>query len=330
MKKIVCCGVLAGDEPVLENLRREGFELAFPLGPHGIPRSAEDTEKVLDALAGAEGFISGGMHVDDAVLDRAPGLKAVVFCGVGYASFIDASACRRHKVALGFCPGANARAVAEFSSALLTSALKDLAWFNKQVKDGIWLSRSTPDIFDQVLGFIGFGNVGVRLARIMRRGYGCRVLYHARSAKEDAERELDAQRRDLEGLLAESSVVIVSVTWSEETTGLINRERISRMRDGALLLNLSRSEIVDTPAVLEALETGKLSKYITDVFHPDSITAEEALAWKGKYPDDKRCIVTPHTSWASPNTARETSIMAVETMRKLLNGEDVPNQVRFT
>jgi phosphogluconate 2-dehydrogenase len=329
VKKIVSMGLLSLDNDIHGELRQKGFELAFPLGAGVRPRGEEDIKKIFAALADADGFISGGVLVDDILLDHAPRLKAVVFCGVGYASFIDAAACGRHNVAIGICPGANAVAVAESASAMLTAAIKDLFRFNRAVKDGIWKSRDTPDIFDKTLGFIGFGNVGLKLARIMRHGYGCQVLYYARSAKPDAEQELGARRRELNSLLAESDVAVVSVTWTKETERLINRECIARMKDGAILLNLARAEIVDLDAVLAALESGKLSKYLTDVFHSDAEAEDQAPLWKGKYPDDGKCIVTPHTFWASPYTTKQIGKTAIETIQKLILGEPTPNLVEI-
>ncbi|MDR2259192.1 MAG: hypothetical protein LBE14_08615 [Treponema sp.] len=330
MKKIVSMGLISLDDGVYGELRQRGFELVFPLGMGIRPRGGEDQKKIFAALADAEGFISGGVTVDDELLDHAPLLKAVIFCGVGYASFIDAAACKRRNVALGVCPGANALAVAESASAMLTAAIKDLFRFNRAVKDGIWKSHDTPDIFDKTLGFVGFGNVGLKLARIMHHGYGCPVLYYARSAKPEAEKELGARRRELDSLLAESDVAVISITWTGETEGLINRDRIAGMKDGAILLNLARSEIVDRDAALSALESGKLSKYLTDVFHSDAAAGEEAPRWKGKYPDDSKCIVTPHAFWASPHTTKRIGEIAIETVQKLILGEASPNRVEIT
>jgi phosphoglycerate dehydrogenase-like enzyme len=329
MKQVVCCGTLNLNSDALGELKKNGFEFIFPLGSSGKPANAEEEKNLREALKTAEGFISGGVHVTDELLNDAPKLEAVVFCGTGFASFIDVEACKKHCVKIGYCPGANAQAVAEFSSALLTAGLKNIPWFNAQVKNGLWSHRLTPDICDQTLGFVGLGNVGIRLARIMHGGYGCKILYYCRSQKPDAEKDLGAVRMGLDELLAESTVVILCITLSDETKGLINRERIAAMKDGALLLNLARSEVVDTSAVLEALEKGKLSRYVTDVFHEDPVAVENARNWKGKYPGDDKLIVTPHTCFNSPSTARQIGIIAIDTVQKLLNGEDTPNRVQI-
>jgi phosphoglycerate dehydrogenase-like enzyme len=335
MKKVVCCGALnfGGKPPggeFLEKLREEGYDFVFPIGPVGKPLSEEERNRVFEALKDADGFIPGGIYVSEEVLNRAPQLKALVFSGTGYSTFIDVDACKRRGVDIGFCPGANAVAVSEFASALLVSGIKNIPWFNAQVKDGgFWTPLSTPDIYDKVLGFWGLGNVGFRLARIMHHGYGCKILYQDQIPKPEAEELLGAGERSFEELLAESDVFIVGVLLTEETTGMINAERIARMKDGAILLNFARSEIVDTPAALAALESGKLSKYITDVFHADTAAREEVLKWRGKYPGDDKLIVTPHTCFFAPSTGRRMEVMVLDTMKKLLNGEDIPNKVRY-
>jgi phosphoglycerate dehydrogenase-like enzyme len=310
-------------------MREEGFDFVFPVKTVGKPLSDEEQERVCAALKDADGFIPGGIYVSDEVLSRAPRLKALVFSGTGYSTFIDVEACKRRGVDIGYCPGANAVAVSEFASALLVSGIKNIPWFNAQVKgNAFWTPQSTPDIYDKVLGFWGLGNVGFKLARIMRHGYGCKILYQDQIPKPQAKEVLDAEERSFEELLAESDVFIVGVLLTPETTGMINEERITRMKDGAILLNFARSEIVDTPAVLKALETGKLSKYITDVFHGDTAARDEVVKWKGKYPGDDKLIVTPHTCFYAPSTGRQMEVMVLDTMKKLLRGEDIPNKVR--
>jgi phosphoglycerate dehydrogenase-like enzyme len=334
MKKVVCCGALnfAGAPPTEEflgELRKSGFDFVFPVGTVGKPLDDEERGRVYEALKDADGFIPGGIYVSEEVLSHAPRLRVVVFSGTGYSTFMDLEACKRHGVEIGYCPGANAAAVSEFASALLVAGIKNIPWFNAQVKGGgLWAPQSTPDIFDKVLGFWGLGNVGFRLARIMRHGYGCKILYQDQLPKPEAQKVLDAEERSFDELLAESDVFIVGVLLTGETAGMINRERIARMKDGAILLNFARSEIVDTPAVLEALEGGKLSKYITDVFHSDTAARDEVLKWRGKYPGDDKLIVTPHTCFFAPSTGRQMEVMALDTMKKLLNGEDIPNKVR--
>jgi phosphoglycerate dehydrogenase-like enzyme len=334
MKKVVCCGSLnfGGAPPTeefLRKMREEGFDFVFPVKTVGKPLNDAEKEQVYEALRDADGFIPGGIYVSDEVLSRAPRLKALVFSGTGYSTFIDVEACKRRGVDIGYCPGANAVAVSEFASALLVSGIKNIPWFNAQVKENaFWTPQSTPDIHDKVLGFWGLGNVGFKLARIMRHGYGCKILYQDQIPKPQAKEVLDAEERSFEELLAESDVFIVGVLLTPETTGMINEERITRMKDGAILLNFARSEIVDTPAVLKALETGKLSKYITDVFHSDTAAREEVVQWKGKYPGDDKLIVTPHTCFYAPSTGRQMEGMVLDTIQKLLRGEDIPNKVR--
>jgi lactate dehydrogenase-like 2-hydroxyacid dehydrogenase len=334
MKKVVCCGALnfGGYPPAeefLRGLREEGFDFVFPVKTVGKPLSGEERKRLFDALKDADGFIPGGIYVSDEVLSHAPRLKALVFSGTGYSTYIDVDACKRRGVDIGYCPGANAVAVSEFASALLVSGIKNIPWFNAQVKgNAFWTPQSTPDIHDKVLGFWGLGNVGFKLARIMRHGYGCKILYHDQIPKPQAKEVLDAEERNFEELLAESDVFILGVLLTPETTGMINKERIDRMKDGVILLNFARSEIVDTPAVLKALESGKISKYITDVFHSDTAAREEVVKWKGKYPGDDKLIVTPHTCFYAPSTGRQMEVTALETIKKLLRGEDIPNKVR--
>jgi D-lactate dehydrogenase len=163
----------------------------------------------------------------------------------------------------------------------------------------------------------------------MHNGYGCRLAYFDKFPKPDIEAELSCANVPLETILTSSDVVITCVNLTAETRYMINRDAIAKMKGGTILLNLARSEIVDTEAVLDALESGRLAKYITDVFHIDPVSAELAAKWKGKYPGDDKLIVTPHTCFASPNTMRELRRIAIDTIQKLVLGEETPNRVKL-
>jgi lactate dehydrogenase-like 2-hydroxyacid dehydrogenase len=250
----------------------------------------------------------------------AENLKLLVFAGVGYASFIDLGYCKKRGITVGYCPGANANAVAEFSTALLTAALKDIVIFNNEVKRGIWNRRFTADIFDKTIGFIGFGHIGQRMAQILHLGYGCRISYHARTAKPELDKRYDTQNRELYEVLKEADVLVACASLTDETRGLIGTKAVEAMKDGVYLMNVARAELVDTEAVLAGLASGKIGKYVTDVYHKDPVSPDLARDYAPLYPGDDKLILSPHPSWMTADSFRRMKLSAVDTAVKFFAG----------
>jgi lactate dehydrogenase-like 2-hydroxyacid dehydrogenase len=317
------------DEAERADLKNRGFE--FTEVAINAPLRDEDEDilgSFTNLLKNCDGYILGGLpRAEAALLAWAKNLKVILFLGTGYATFIDVDYCTAHGIKVGYCPGANANAVAEFSVALLTAAIKDIVVFNNEVKRGIWVKRNTPDIFDKTIGFIGFGNIGVAMANILHFGFGCKIRYHATAPKPELDARFDTRMGSLREVLAGADVTVVCTSLTGETRHLINTETVAAMKDGAILMNVARAEVVDTEAVLAGLARGKIGKYVTDVYHQDPVSPETALAYVPRYLDDTRLVVSPHTSYMTDDSFKRMKDSTVDTMCRVLSGEQSSNIV---
>jgi phosphoglycerate dehydrogenase-like enzyme len=325
MKKILYSGFHI-KQTTVEDLKQRGFAfIAANSAPTGA-WSADDAGAFIPLLAEADAYIHGnGKFMNAELLSKAARLKVIVFLGTGYRTFIDVDYCTAQGIKVGYCPGANANAVAEFSVAQLLAAFKNVVLFNNEVKKGVWARRKTPDIFDKTIGFIGFGNIGVRMARMLHLGFGCRILYNATTDKPELNYLLSTRCVGLQDLLAASDAVVISAALNDKTQSLINQDAVAAMKDGCILLNVARAEIIDQEAVLEGLRSGKIATFATDVYHPDPFSPEEAA--KHRYLGDDKLILSPHTSYMTDDSFRRMQESTIDTVCRVLSGEESPNIV---
>ena len=157
------------------------------------------------------------------------------------------------------------------------------------------------------------------------KGFEMRVLYHSRHHVDpDAEAAVDATWVPLEALLAESDFVCIHLPLSEETRGLIDAAALARMKPSAILVNTARGPIVDSDALLAALEAGTIRAAALDVTDPEPLRADHPLAQR----DD--CLIVPHIGSATYATRARMSVVAAEDLIAGMRGEPVPFPVPGT
>jgi glyoxylate reductase len=269
---------------------------------------------------GVEALVVAGETVDDAVLDLLPDLRLVANYGVGYDR-VDVEACAGRGVAVTNTPGVLDPATADLTLALILAVRRRVVEGDALVRRGEWghgwaagfLAR---ELTGSTLGVVGLGRIGQAVAR-RARGFELRILYSQRSRLAAAtERSLGVERRELDELLAESDIVSLHVPLTAATRGLIDAHRLALMRDGASLVNTARGEIVDEPALVAELASGRLSAGL-DVFAREPEVPEQLI-------ELPNVVLTPHLGSATVE-AREAmtrlvvdNVLAAEAGRPLL------------
>jgi lactate dehydrogenase-like 2-hydroxyacid dehydrogenase len=247
---------------------------------------------------------------------------------VGYEHF-DVEACRRRGIACGHTPGVLTETNADTAFALLMAAARRISEAERYVRADRWATGGTDDmlgvdIHGATIGIVGFGRIGQAVAR-RAKGFGMRVLYHSRHHVEPAaEAAVDATWVPFEELLAESDFVCIHVPLSDETRGLIDAAALARMKRSAILVNTARGPIVDTGALLAALESGTIRAAALDVTDPEPLPADHPLAQR----DD--CLIVPHIGSATYATRARMSVVAAENLIAGMRGEPVPFPVPGT
>ena len=208
-----------------------------------------------------------GLHImlldkiDEELLAAAPNLKVVSTMAVGVDN-IDLEACTKRGIRVGHTPFVVTEATADFAIALMLAASRRIFEGARYVRAGKWKEWSPTlmianDVHAKTLGIVGMGRIGQAIAR-RGQGFDMQILYHARSPKPDAERELGVSYRGFDALLAESDIVILIVPLTEETRYMMDDAAFDKMKSSAYLINSARGPVVDPKALHRALTQGKI------------------------------------------------------------------------
>jgi D-3-phosphoglycerate dehydrogenase len=223
-------------------------------------------------LDGAEIALVDHTAVPTDVARRCAGLRHVVFLGTGARSYMDPEALAGLGIQVHTIKGYGDTAVAEMAFALLWAAARGLADMDRSMRAGRWLRTEGIQLTGKTLGLVGYGGIAAELARLAG-GAGMRVLAWNRTPKLAP----GVQFVELDALLAESHAVSLHLLLTGETRGFLSRERLARMRPGAILVNTARGALVDEAAMLDALRAGRLGHAALDVYDEEPLPADHPL-----------------------------------------------------
>jgi D-3-phosphoglycerate dehydrogenase / 2-oxoglutarate reductase len=224
-------------------------------------------------LAGYDIALDDHSYMPTEMVTRCKQLKHIVFLGTGAASYMNADELKGRGIAVHTIKGYGDTAVAEHSIALMLAASRDIARMDREVRAGIWTPQEGVQLLGKTLGVIGLGGIGREVARIAK-GMGMEVIAYNRTRHADAGVPLV----DIDTLLAKSDVVSLNLVLNDETRGILNKERIARMRPGVILINTARGALVDEAALIAALQSGHIRRAGLDVFHNEPLTPDHPLA----------------------------------------------------
>lgn len=227
-----------------------------------------DEQSMLRLLDGTIGVVCRGEgKVTRRMIDACPSLRVIGRPGAGFDA-VDLPAATARGIAVVYAP-IGGFAVAEGAMAMLLAMVKQVCFCDRIVKDGEWRRRydfATGDMTGHTLGIIGLGRIGSHLAGLAQP-WDMTILGYDPMVDPGSPHLAGVRMVSLPELLRESDYVSIHVPLTSDTRGLINRERIAAMKRGAILLNSSRGEIVESLDVIaEALESGQLSAAGLDVF----------------------------------------------------------------
>ena len=275
----------------------------------------DDEEDILRRIGDSEIVLTNKTPITRSILDRRPGIKYVGLLSTGY-NVVDTAAAREKGIPVCNVPGYGTEAVAQFAIALLLEICHHIGEHDRAVHAGQW-SRCPDYCFwnyplvelaGKTMGIVGYGRIGRAVGRIAA-ALGMDVIACGPHPWTEG-----APWTPLEELLRRSDVVSLHCPLFPETRGLINRETIALMKDGAILLNNSRGPLIVERDVACALNSGKLFAAGVDVADAEPIPADSPLLTA------KNCIITPHISWAPLEARRRLLDTAVENLRAFLAG----------
>jgi phosphoglycerate dehydrogenase-like enzyme len=247
----------------------------------------------------------------------APKLKLIQKLGVG-VNTIALDAARDHGVAVCNMPGTNSQAVAEMALSLMMAVLRRTCFFDARTRGGEgWTADpseldSVGEIGGRTVGLVGFGHSAGLLAPVLA-ALGAKVVYTARS-----QRDVPYEYMPLDQLVAESDIVSLHMPLTDETRGSIDP---LAMKQGAVLVNTARGELVDEARLVAALTSGHLRGAGLDVF------AQEPLPRGNPLLALPNTVLAPHIAWLTPETLVRSLRVAHENCRRLAAGESLLHQV---
>lgn len=270
-------------------------------------------DKLLARVQDADIIMLANQPLSAEIINACPKLKmlSVAFTGVDHVAL---DACRARNILVCNAAGYSTNAVAELTFGLAISVIRnivpcDARCRRAETKDGL----VGFELFGKTFGVVGTGAIGARVAKIAA-AFGCRVLAYSRTAKQELV-DAGVQYVSLDELLAQSDFVSLHVPLTDATRGLINADAIAKMKQGAVLLNTARGPVVDSAALAEALNAGKLAGAGIDVFEGEPPIAENHPLCSAK-----NTVLTPHVAFASREALETRADIVFANIEKWLNG----------
>ena len=212
---------------------------------------------MLEFVGEVDAFLCGDDEITSKVIDHAPQLKVVSKYGIGLDK-IDVEYLTAKGVPLTFCPGVNHTTVAEHTFALMLALFRKLVKEANHVANGEWVRLTGNEIMGKTLSIIGLGRIGKEVA-IRANAFGMKVIGFDLYWDDDFARSHKVERaQSIDEALNTGDIVSLHVNLSDETRALINKDRISKMKDGVVILNCARGEIIHTQDVIDALHSGEI------------------------------------------------------------------------
>jgi glyoxylate reductase len=294
------------------------FRTAGPPPEETMPREA-----LLAAARGVSGILCTlSDRMDAEAMEAAgPALRVISNYGVGVNN-IDIAGATRRGIRVCNTPDVLTDATADLGFALLLAAARRFREADRFLREGRWTGWDPfrflgVPVAGRTLGIVGMGKIGTAVAR-RSKGFGMRVLYcNRRRVPPAVEAELGASFRELDALLGESDFVVLCVPLGPETRGLITRERLRRMRPTAVLVNISRGEVVSEAALAEALAEGRIAGAGIDVYEREPQVHPALL-------EQDAAVLMPHIGSATAEAREAMGRLAAENLLAVLEGREPP------
>ena len=255
--------------------------------------------------------VAGEFELDKALIKSLPNLIHVACFTSGYDR-IDMDWCRARGLIVTHAPGVNHEDVADHALGLIISARRGLASGERMLRSGGWAAETrmlTPSLRGQKVGIVGLGLIGQAIAR-RAEAFGMAVSWWG-----PRDKPADWPRAEtLENLARQSDILVIACKVDDNNTGLISRQIIEAVGPQGLLVNVSRGQIIDEPALIAALKAGTLGGAALDVFVQEPVGP---AIWA----DVPNTVLTPHTAGATQESVQAMLMLLMQNLAAVLGGE---------
>lgn len=299
----------------IDILKRAGLKVDVKIGLK--PEELKRAINAYDAL-----IVRSATKVTADIIESAKNLKVIGRAGSGLDN-IDKVVATKQGIVVMNTPGGNTITTAEHTMALLLSMARQIPQATASMKQGRWEKKRFMgvELYNKILGIIGIGNIGAQVAR-MAQGMGMNVIAYDPYMSEEKARTLGVRMVDLDELIETSDFITIHTPLTNETRGLINAERIGRMKSGVRIVNAARGGIVDEKALYNALRSGKVAAAALDVFEKEPPAGNPLL-------ELENIVVTPHLGAATEEAQENVAIAIAEQVVDYLIHGTIRNAVNF-
>ena len=284
--------------------------------------SVTEESVIVDRIGDAQIVLTNKTPISRSTIDACPQMRFIAMLATGY-NVVDVAYAREKGIPVSNVPVYGTRSVSQFAIALLLEVCHHIGHHSDTVYQGKWAACRDWCYWDYPLielagktyGLLGCGNIGIHTAEIAK-ALGMHVIaYDVRHT--DEARSIGVEYVDLDGLFARSDVLGLQMPLFPFNTGIINRENIAKMKDGVIIINNSRGQMVVEQDLADALNSGKVAAAGLDVVSTEPIRADNPLL------KAKNCIITPHMSWGAKESRQRIMNTTVENVRAYQAGAPV-------
>ena len=308
---------LEGDAVNRGDLSLEPITSVMETTIYGNTTEADKYEHIGDA----EVVFSNKVIFDKETFDRLPNLKYIGVCATGY-NVIDIEEAKKHGVTVTYVPAYSTESVAQLTWGFIIECASKIGLHNQSVKSGDWVKSDTfcywlapvTELYGKTIGIVGYGNIGRRVAEIAK-AFGMQVLVstaHPEKYTSDAGGKLTFVTTD--EVLRSSDVISLHCPMTDATAELIRKETIDCMKDGVIIVNVSRGGLINEADLAAALSSGKVSAAAADVVSSEPMVEENPLLTA------PNICITPHIAWASIEARTRLIETVAENLKSYLSG----------
>ena len=281
----------------------------------------EESPLIAERIGDAEVAVTNKTPLTRTVIDACPNLRAIAVLATGY-NVVDTAYAREKNIPVMNVPVYGTDNVAQYAIALLLEACSQVGLHDRSVHAGDWTrsidfcywQRPLIEVSGKTAGIIGFGRIGMAVARILR-AMNVRVLAYSRTERPEGWELADYV--PLDDLIAQSDFIFLHCPLTPETEGIINEANIARMKDGVIIVNNGRGQLVVEGDLVAALTSGKVAYATVDVASTEPIRADNPLL------SAPNCIITPHISWATKEARERIMQTTADNVKSFIDGKPV-------
>lgn len=278
-------------------------------------------EELMERAADAEMLLTNKVALKEKEIMALPKLKYIGVLATGY-NIIDTECAKKQGIVVTNIPAYSTDSVAQMTFAHILNITNHIDHYADQCRQGRWSRNKdfcywdTPliELAGKTIGIVGLGSIGYKVARIAQE-FGMDVF--AFTSKNSADLPEGIQKTTLEGLFGISDIITLHCPLNKETRGMINAESLSRMKRGAILINTGRGPLVNEQDVADALQSGQLAAYGTDVMSSEPPKEDNSIL------NAPNAFVTPHIAWATLEARIRLMNIAVNNAKAFIDGKPI-------